>query len=235
MTKHLTKTALGAVLATTLWPAMAMAQSASASDLMGMDLSSLRGEIGNRYDAALALTQDGSVVSADSNRYMWASQAKAQCGIALGFLKTSTKDPVSIGKCVDAYNRMQLRDAPPPPPAPPPVQVVCNKVPFIVFFDWNRSDITPEAANTLAATVQMLKDCGNPRVTLDGYADRSGTDRYNQGLSERRSAAVRDWLVAQGHPADAIATRAFGESNPRVPTEDGVRELQNRRVEIAAE
>ena len=67
---------------------------------------------------------------------------------------------------------------------------------------------------------------------LAGYADRSGSARYNVGLSQRRNQSVQNYLTGKGIPAAAITSQAFGETNPRVPTADGVRELQNRRVEI---
>jgi outer membrane protein OmpA-like peptidoglycan-associated protein len=67
---------------------------------------------------------------------------------------------------------------------------------------------------------------------LAGYADRSGKPTYNQGLSERRNASVSAYLTSRGIPAGAISSQGFGETNNRVPTADGVRELQNRRVEI---
>ena len=67
---------------------------------------------------------------------------------------------------------------------------------------------------------------------LAGYADRSGKPAYNQGLSERRNASVQEYLTARGIPGDVISSQGFGENNNRVPTADGVRELQNRRVEI---
>ena len=220
---------IGVALAVALWPAMAAAQ--ANDQLMALGNDALRGEITTRYDAALALTRDAAIVSADNPRYLWASQAKAQCGIALGFLRSGTKDPVSVGKCDDAYNRMQLQ---PPVQAPPPPVAPCNRAPFIVFFDWNSAEITSEAATTLDATIAMLRGCGFPQVQLDGYTDRSGSDGYNQALSIRRAGAVRGYLATHGVPEGAIAAQGFGESNPRVATADGVRELQNRRVEIAA-
>jgi outer membrane protein OmpA-like peptidoglycan-associated protein len=67
---------------------------------------------------------------------------------------------------------------------------------------------------------------------LAGYADRSGSVPYNIGLSERRNASTTNYLTGKGIPATAITSKGFGEANPRVPTADGVRELQNRRVEI---
>ena len=225
---------LGVALAAVCWPGLAFAQAGSAEELLALDREDLRGEMESRYDAALALTQDQAVVSADSNRFMWASQAKAQCGIAIGFLKSGTKDPVSVGKCVDAHARMQVQQvtyAPPPPPPPVP----CNAGPFIVFFDWDRSDITAEAATTLDSMAANFPACGGASVIISGYTDRSGSDRYNQGLSERRAEAVRQYLGSRTVPAGAMSARGFGESSPRVPTADGVRELQNRRVEISVQ
>jgi len=119
-------------------------------------------------------------------------------------------------------------EAPPPPPPPP----VCNKGPYIVFFDWDKSDITPEAASILDSAVTAYANCANVPIMLAGYADRSGTPKYNQGLSERRNASVRAYLSSRGIADGAITGQGFGENNPRVPTADGVRELQNRRVEI---
>lgn len=102
----------------------------------------------------------------------------------------------------------------------------------MVFFDWDRSDITPEAETVLNSAVSAYGNCGSAQVMLAGHADRSGGARYNVGLSERRNAAVEAFLVARGIPAARIASEAFGETRNRVDTADGVRELRNRRVEI---
>ena len=122
--------------------------------------------------------------------------------------------------------------APPPPPPPPPPQVQCNTGPYIVFFNWDRSDITPEAASVLNNAISAYQNCGNASVMLAGYTDRSGTVQYNLGLAARRNASVRQYMTGRGIPDARISSEAFGEANPRVPTADGVRELQNRRVEI---
>ena len=124
---------------------------------------------------------------------------------------------------------------PPPPPPPPPVQqpvAQCNKGPYIVFFEWDKDDITPEASTILNNAVSAYANCGAASVMLAGHADRSGTATYNVGLSQRRAANVRSYLAGRGIPDGRITTEAFGESQPRVPTADGVRELQNRRVEV---
>jgi len=124
--------------------------------------------------------------------------------------------------------------APPPPPVEPPVApvVTCEPGPYIVFFDWDKSNITPEAAGILDAAITEYADCGQASIMLAGHADRSGSDKYNVALSQRRNASVQKYLVEKSIPAGVITSEAFGESAPKVPTADGVRELQNRRVEI---
>ncbi len=117
--------------------------------------------------------------------------------------------------------------APPPPPKAP-----CNTGPYIVFFDFDKSDITPEAATILNNAVTAYANCGTASVMLAGHTDRAGTPKYNIGLAERRNASVRSYLTGRGIPAARIAGEAFGETKPRVPTADGVREAQNRRVEV---
>lgn len=113
-----------------------------------------------------------------------------------------------------------------------PVEKVCETGPYIVFFEWDKSDITAEAAAILDNAVSAYAHCGNASVMLAGHADASGQKTYNEGLSQRRNAEVRGYLAGHGIPDDRISSQAFGESSLRVPTEDGVRELQNRRVEV---
>jgi outer membrane protein OmpA-like peptidoglycan-associated protein/opacity protein-like surface antigen len=104
--------------------------------------------------------------------------------------------------------------------------------PFIVFFDWDRADITPQAASILDNAAEQYRQTGNAQVVLAGHADRSGSDQYNVGLSQRRAENVRQYLAGRGIPEGVMRTEAFGESRPLVETADGVREPQNRRVEI---
>jgi len=123
---------------------------------------------------------------------------------------------------------------PPPRPVPPPPPVVrCNTGPYIVFFDWDKSNLLPTATSVLDNAVSQYANCGNARVMLAGHADKSGTATYNVGLSQRRNAAVRAYLETNGIPGGVIATEAFGETAPLVQTADGVREPQNRRVEVS--
>jgi len=124
----------------------------------------------------------------------------------------------------------QPAPAPAPPPAPAPVaEVVSN---YLVFFDWDKSDITEGARAIVAEAARNSRTAGISRIEATGHADRSGTDRYNLGLSQRRAQAIGAELVRQGVPAENIVLQWKGERDPLVVTDDGVREPQNRRVEI---
>jgi OmpA-OmpF porin, OOP family len=103
---------------------------------------------------------------------------------------------------------------------------------YRVYFEWDRANLTPEAQQIIRQAAQAAAAGGTARIELVGKADRSGTDRYNQGLSDRRARAVSDALAQAGVPRDRLSARGVGESQPPVPTPDGVREARNRVVEI---
>jgi hypothetical protein len=123
----------------------------------------------------------------------------------------------------------------PPPPAqavsaPPPATVQAPS--FMVFFDWDRSNLSPQAIGTIQQAAAAYKSNSGARVTAVGHTDTSGPNDYNMALSLRRANAVKGALVQAGVPAGAIDTIGKGEEGLLVPTADGVREPQNRRVEI---
>jgi len=121
--------------------------------------------------------------------------------------------------------------APPPPPMPAPVAAPS----YMVFFDWDRADLSAQALSTIQQAAGAFKTKGSARITATGHADKSGPENYNMALSLRRANAVKDALVRDGVPAASIAVVGRGESQPLVPTADGVREPQNRRVEIVVQ
>ncbi len=129
--------------------------------------------------------------------------------------------------------RYAFNAAPPPVtpmPAPQPVGTITRT--YLVFFDWDRADLTTRARQIINEAAQATTKVAVTRIEVAGHTDKSGTPRYNQGLSQRRAANVASELVRLGVPRSAITTQAFGESRPLVNTADGVREPQNRRVEI---
>ena len=120
--------------------------------------------------------------------------------------------------------------APPAPPPPPPPAVAPPS--FMVFFDWDRSNLSAQALATIKQAADAFRQKGNARITATGHTDTSGPESYNMALSLRRANAVKDALVREGVPAQAITVIGMGEKGLLVPTADGVREPQNRRVEI---
>ena len=116
--------------------------------------------------------------------------------------------------------------APAPPPAPPKV--------FIVFFDWDKDTITPEGHAIIQQAADAFRAGAPVQLQVTGYTDRSGSPGYNQRLSERRANNVAKALAALGVPKEQMIVSGRGENDNRVPTAPGVREPQNRRVEIVA-
>ncbi|RKK05573.1 OmpA family protein [Pseudoroseomonas wenyumeiae] len=126
----------------------------------------------------------------------------------------------------------------PRPAAPAPVVPVAPAAApapartYLVFFDFDRADLTDRARQIIAEAAQNANRVQTTRIEVAGHADRSGSPQYNQRLSQRRADAVAAELTRQGIQRSAITVQAFGESRPLVATADGVREPQNRRVEI---
>ena len=121
--------------------------------------------------------------------------------------------------------------APPPPlppaPPPPPAQKV-----FLVFFDWDKYNITAEGERIIELAAQQYKAGGSVKLQVTGYTDTTGSAAYNQRLSERRANAVATRLAALGVARSDMSVSGRGMNDLRVPTPPGVREPQNRRVEI---
>ena len=128
--------------------------------------------------------------------------------------------------------RYAFNAAPAPIPGPEPVRNVEAPRTYLVFFDWDRADLTDRARQIIAAAAQGSQRTGTTRIQVTGNTDTTGTARYNQGLSVRRAQNVAAELVRDGVPRSAISTQGVGFSRLLVPTGPGVREPQNRRVEI---
>jgi OmpA-OmpF porin, OOP family len=124
----------------------------------------------------------------------------------------------------------------PPPPAPAPVAAPAPTVQparsYLVFFDWDKATLTDRAREIIREAADNSSHVQYTRIDVNGYTDTSGSPQYNQRLSVRRAEAVAGELVRDGVPRQAIAIQGFGETHLLVPTAQGVREPQNRRVEI---
>lgn len=137
----------------------------------------------------------------------------------------------------DNYNHSMLLgvryafNVAPPAAAPMPVADLGAKT-FLVFFDWDRADLTGRSQGIIRDAANYAMGTRYTRIDVDGNADTSGNPGYNQGLSERRANVVAAEMVRNGIPQSAISIHAYGDTKLLVPTGPGVREPQNRRVEI---
>lgn len=119
--------------------------------------------------------------------------------------------------------------APTPAPAPPAKKKIVLRG---VNFDFDKASIRADSRPVLDEAVQTLKAESAITITAEGHTDSVGAEPYNQQLSERRAAAVRDYLVKGGIDAARIQTQGLGESQPVASNDTADGRAQNRRVEL---
>ena len=107
--------------------------------------------------------------------------------------------------------------------------------PVMVFFDWGKPDVRSDDQAILDGVAAAYRSRPSARLVLAGHTDRSGSASVNRAAGLKRAQIVRAELEKRGIPRNAMRIASFGEDQPLVPTEDGVREVQNRRVVIAFE
>ena len=178
------------------------------------ELASARGRLMRALDAG----------ARDSNPQVAATaQARFDCWVEQTEEIDQDKD---IAACRDEFLKaMEELEA-------KPAAMSENPEKYIVLFDFDKSNINAEAQSVIDKVVAAAGKMGTVNISATGHADRSGSETYNMALSLRRADAVRAALIAGGLSGDAITVAGRGESEPAVPTPDGVKEQANRRVEI---
>jgi len=145
--------------------------------------------------------------------------------IALQPLSFEGNTGLNVAAGVGALS-LHAEAAAPPPPPPPPVKT------FIVFFDFDRSDLTSSAVDVITEAVRVAKANGFVKVLVTGHTDTVGSDTYNMTLSLDRAKSVREEMVRQGMDGSDIAVDGKSFHDPLVPTGPDVKEPQNRRAVI---
>jgi outer membrane protein OmpA-like peptidoglycan-associated protein len=169
-------------------------------------------------------------VNLEGRYYGTTSPAFNNSGSLSGIPFTAGSSPQNnnVSLMVSLQVRFGAPASPPPPVTDGPGMVRS----FMVFFDWDSATLSDQALSTIKQAAAQSRTLRSTRITATGHTDKSGPESYNMALSLRRANAVKNALVREGVPAAEIAVIGRGESQPLVPTADGVREPQNRRVEI---
>jgi outer membrane protein OmpA-like peptidoglycan-associated protein len=141
----------------------------------------------------------------------------------VGFQLTYTYEPTHEMAAPAAYT---------PPPAQAPMAPAPVAHSYMVFFDFNKSDLTSDAISIVDQAARNAAPAKATEITVTGHTDTVGSDAYNMRLSRRRAEAVASQLEKDGIPSSEIELVAKGKHDLLVPTKDGVKEPQNRRVTI---
>ena len=172
----------------------------------------------------LYVTAEGRYFGTQQPKYNGSLMAN-NVSLATGSIKGENNNVSALFGLRYAFN------APVPAPIPVAAPAAAART-YLVFFDWDKHNLTDRARQIIAEAAQTAKTTGSTRIEVAGHTDRTGTPQYNERLSIRRAEAVAAELVRRGVPRNEIAIAGYGYSRPLVPTAAGVREPQNRRVEI---
>jgi peptidoglycan-associated lipoprotein len=135
-----------------------------------------------------------------------------------------------------ASARVTVTSAPPPPPVSQAPQV--NEVDVVerqmrdAYFDLDRSDVRPDAQQTLTADADVLKANPHVNISIEGHCDERGSEEYNLGLGDRRATAVKAFLENLGIPADRLNTISYGKDRPQCTDHSEDCWQRNRRAHL---
>ncbi len=161
-------------------------------------------------------------------------------GIALGAPLGALAGHLICDPLVGPRPARVVAELPPPPPPPPPASEPLPPSTKIAtlrgpHFDFDKSEIKPEGRRLLDEAVTILREHPSVRVLVEGHTDSTGTEEYNQRLSERRAHAVRDYLATHGIESSRLDVKGEGELHPVANNNTDEGRTQNRRVEVIAE
>ncbi len=169
------------------------------------------------------------------------AQSKFDCWIEQQEENWQTEEILSCKKgFMDAISELEglVQQAPEPveaPKADEPPPMVPEEAMYLVFFNWDSSDLSAGASNVIDAVATEIAKNTPSQVNISGHADTSGDAAYNKRLAFKRANAVRDALISRGVNADILSVDSRGEEELLVQTIDNTREPANRRVNITFE
>ena len=145
---------------------------------------------------------------------------------------TYTITATGPGGTDQASVRVTVSPPPPPPPVKPTetLEEIFNREVKDAFFDFDKSDIRPDAREALAKTAEFLRSYPQVKVVLEGHCDERGSTEYNIGLGGRRAQAARQFLISLGLAPDRMQTVSYGKERPFCTVHDEECWQLNRRA-----
>ncbi|MBI1243394.1 MAG: peptidoglycan-associated lipoprotein Pal [Alphaproteobacteria bacterium] len=150
---------------------------------------------------------------------------------AVALLGACASEPQSTGTAGGAAGGAPQAQAPATQSGPRPgsQEDLVKNVGDRIFYDFDKSELRPEARRTIERWAAWLKQYPQNTVTVEGHCDERGTREYNIALGERRATAARNFLVSQGIDARRVATISYGKERPAVLGSNEAAWSQNRR------
>lgn len=187
-------------------------------------------QIGDDYDNKKLLEK---VVKAGGCGFVTSADKLAGCPAMTDFVER-----VFFDKCVkDADLDGVCDEADACPNTPKGAKVDDHGCWSMILFDYNNAIIKKSARPALDEVANVLTSVDNAdvKIVIKGYADSTGSERYNESLSNKRAQAVREYLMNRGIKSNRLATKALGSTNPVAENTTAAGRAKNRRVEFAAE
>ncbi len=159
-------------------------------------------------------------------------RALSNCSVAADGKSLGSDAAVAKFAKAVLYDEAQPAPAPKVAPAPAPVPVAKEVITFNLLFGFDKSAITDEMVPVLEQAKMILQEDSGTDFVVSGHTDSTGPEVYNQGLSERRAASVKNWLVSNGISSSRLQTTGYGETRSKY--DNGTKEGRklNRRVEL---
>jgi len=183
-----------------------------------------------RCAVAGALVGAGGAAAGAAQSSDWDEPEQAAAAGAAGAVLGAA---IGYGVCA-----LMKEEAPPPPPPPAPAAAPVEQTDpckgavrlKAVNFDLNKATIRPDSEPALRGLADKLKNCPKQKILIEGHTDSSGSDEYNQQLSERRAAAVLKYLVGLGANQAMLESVGYGETRPIATNDTKEGRAENRRV-----
>ncbi|HET9490180.1 MAG TPA: peptidoglycan-associated lipoprotein Pal [Methylomirabilota bacterium] len=122
--------------------------------------------------------------------------------------------------------------APATPARPEPTEFAAEPALRSIFFDFDKSEIRPDAAQTLDTNIEWIRSNPSALILIEGHCDERGTNAYNIALGDRRAKATRDYLMSRGVASDRITMISYGEERPVCVERDEACWAKNRRAQL---